>query len=116
MEGIVHAVREKTNAGSGRQKKKGVTPRPLGEALDVLAHDLGITRRLKQYSVITGWDQIVGERIARVARARRVEHGVLYVDVQSGPWRNELAMRKPEIMEKIRKTIGKNILKDIRFH
>ena len=77
---------------------------------------LGITRKLQQYGIITSWDSIVGEQIARVSVARRIENGVLFVDVKTASWRQELVMRKLEIMEKIHRAMGKKILKDIRFH
>jgi predicted nucleic acid-binding Zn ribbon protein len=81
-----------------------------------LFQHLGISTRLQQYAVLTSWDSIVGEQIARVASARKIDNGILYVDVRSASWRHELTMRKQEILEKIHRSIGKKVLKDIRFH
>jgi predicted nucleic acid-binding Zn ribbon protein len=85
-------------------------------ALQSLFRQLGVTRKVQHYTLITSWDSIVGERIARISKARKVDNGVLFVEVANGPWRTELAMRKREILEKIVRKIGKNIVKDIRFH
>ena len=90
-------------------------PLELKSALDNLAHDLGITRRLREYNVITLWAQIVGDQIARVATARRVENRVLFVEVSSAPWRAELSMRRQEIMEKINRAVGRHVIREIRF-
>ena len=102
-------------AGRGR-KREGGGPLPVAAALQGLLHQLGITTKMQQYRVITSWESIVGERIARVAEARRIENGVLFVEVKTAPWRHELAMRKHEIMDKIHRATGKKLLKDIRFH
>jgi predicted nucleic acid-binding Zn ribbon protein len=103
-------------ARAGRVRKGSSGPQPLGDAIQSVFRDLGMTRRMQLYEVLTSWDSIVGERIAKVATARKVENGILFVDVKTAPWRAELAMRKQDIMDKIRRKFGKNILRDIRFY
>ena len=88
---------------------------PLKSALDLLTHDLGITRKLREYDVITLWRTIVGDQIARVAVAERVENRVLFVAVSSAPWRAELSMRRQEILEKINTAVGRQVIREIRF-
>ena len=87
----------------------------LDAALGELAASLGITRKLREYSVITSWQALVGEQIARVAKPQRVENGVLLVVVESAPWRAELTLRRREIIDKINACIGKKAITDIRF-
>lgn len=87
----------------------------MNHALQELVDTLGIRKPLTRYSVLTLWEEIVGEQIARVARAERVDDGVLIVKVASAPWRNELSMRRREILEKITDTVGKGIVREIRF-
>lgn len=98
-----------------RNREAKSSPRPFGEALGLLTRQLGITRTLRQYDVITSWEKIVGEKIARVAKAKRMENGILFVSVTSAPWRAELTMRRQEIVEKINTAMGNRIVKDIRF-
>jgi predicted nucleic acid-binding Zn ribbon protein len=90
-------------------------PLPLDAALQNLVEDLGISKRLHEYDVVTLWDKIVGEQISRVATAQRVEKGILFVAVSSAPWRAELTMRRNEIMGKINGTIGRHVVREIRF-
>ena len=90
-------------------------PLALESALNNLVHHLGITRRLREYDVITLWERIVGEQIARVATAQRVEKSVLFVAVSSAPWRAELSLRRREIIEKINTAVGHQVVRDIRF-
>lgn len=76
---------------------------------------MGITRKLREYNIVTSWDDIVGAQIGRVAKPQRIERGVLFVGVSSAPWRAELSMRRREIIQKINDSIGKKIILDIRF-
>jgi predicted nucleic acid-binding Zn ribbon protein len=83
--------------------------------LHELASQLGIQRTLKQYGVITSWEEIVGEQIARVAAPQRIDNGTLYVTVSTAPWRAELSMRRREIIQKVNQHAGAEVIRDIRF-
>ncbi|MBI4536170.1 MAG: DUF721 domain-containing protein [Ignavibacteriae bacterium] len=98
-----------------RRNRPQSRPEPIGAALHDLARQLGITKKLSQYSVLASWDQIVGDRIAKVTQADRIENGILFVKTATAPWRTELTMRRLEIIDKINGAVGKKIVKDIRF-
>jgi predicted nucleic acid-binding Zn ribbon protein len=87
----------------------------LDVALAEFSKSLGITKKLREYSVVTSWKTLVGEQIAKVAAPQRIENGMLHVSVSNAPWRNELSLRKREIIEKINNGLGKKIVIDIRF-
>ncbi|MFN0157781.1 MAG: DUF721 domain-containing protein [Bacteroidota bacterium] len=87
----------------------------MASVISELTNDFGIDRTLDRYSVVTGWQTLVGEQIARVTTAQRMENGVLYVGVNTAPWRAELTMRRREIIDKINTTLGKKVVHDIRF-
>lgn len=106
-----HAAGKSRRQGGRRHGK----PVAVGDALRKLTGSLGITTRLSEYDVLTGWDRIVGEQIARVSTAERIEHGILYVGVRSAPWRNELTMRRQEILERIHRATGRKVIREIRF-
>ncbi len=87
----------------------------MSSAIAELTSGLGIDGTLDRFSVVTGWSSLVGEQIARVSTAQRMENGVLYVSVNTAPWRAELTMRRREIVDKINTTLGKKVVHDIRF-
>ena len=91
------------------------TARAVGAILQEMVRDLGIDRTLRQYNVITSWPSIVGEKIAGVTTAQRIENGILFVQVSTAPWRAELTMRRMEILEKVNKAAGKQVIREIRF-
>jgi predicted nucleic acid-binding Zn ribbon protein len=80
-----------------------------------LIRELGIGKTLSEYGIITRWSEVVGEKIAAVTRPERFERGILFVAVSSAPWRNELTLRRQEIIDKINTGAGGSVVKDIRF-
>jgi predicted nucleic acid-binding Zn ribbon protein len=97
------------------QQKTKKQPEPIAVALDKFVHALGMTKKMKQFSVITAWTEIVGDQVAKVTEAERVENGILFVKTKSAPWRNELTMRRLEILEKVNAAAGSKVVKEIRF-
>ncbi len=87
----------------------------LGDALDELIEKLGIRRKLREQDVFVLWAEAVGERIASVATPVRILQGTLFVSVKTGPWRNELTMRKKEIIDRLNGSLSEAIVRDIKF-
>jgi len=94
--------------GSSRTKS-------IGDAIEELVAQLGIKKKLHEQDAFVVWDEAVGERIAAIARPSRMLRGTLIVGVKSGAWRNELSMRKQEILDRLNELLGEKIVKDIKF-
>jgi len=93
-----------------------ISIKPIGSALDELVKGLGIQKKLQEYDAVVSWESVVGERIAQMTTATRILQGVLFVHVKTSTWRNELTLRKKEIIDKLNVVIGIDIVKDIKFH
>jgi predicted nucleic acid-binding Zn ribbon protein len=76
---------------------------------------LGIQKKLQEYDAVVYWENVVGERISQVSTATRILQGVLFVHVKTSTWRNELTLRKKEIIDKLNIVIGIDAVKDIKF-
>lgn len=87
----------------------------LGDAIEDLVAQLGIKKKLHEQDTFVVWDQAVGERIAKVATPTRMLRGTLMVSVKSAAWRNELTMRKQEIVDRLNELLAGKIVKDIKF-
>jgi predicted nucleic acid-binding Zn ribbon protein len=87
----------------------------VGSAIDELVKSLGIQKKLREYDAVLVWEHVVGERIAHMATAVRISQGVLFVQVKTSTWRNELMLRKKEIIDKLNSAIGAETVKDIKF-
>lgn len=61
------------------------------------------------------WEDVVGEKIGKVAFPVKNKKGVLFVKVEDSVWRFELTRRKQELISKINEFSKKKTLKDIVF-
>ncbi len=87
----------------------------IDSVLHELIGSLGIESKLQEYDAVNRWNEIMGEQIAKASNALGIKQGILHVHVKTSAWRNELTMRKKEIIEKINASIGSDIVKDIKF-
>jgi predicted nucleic acid-binding Zn ribbon protein len=85
----------------------------IGEALHDLVNDLGISGRLREYTAVTVWPEAVGGHIASMTEAKSIRNGVLVVKVKSAPWRQELLLRKKELLGNLNDLLGENVVRDI---
>jgi len=97
------------------KSRPSVRAQSLGDALDELIDKLGIRKKLREQEVFFLWAEAVGERIAKVTIPVRIHQGTLFVSVKTGPWRNELTMRKKEIIDRINGSLSEEIVRDIKF-
>ncbi len=87
----------------------------LGSSIQQLVGELGIRQKLSEYEAVLQWESLVGEHIAKAATAAKITKGVLVVRVRSSTWRNELSLRKNEIIGTLNRGLGQDVVKDIRF-
>ena len=87
----------------------------IGNVFTQLFRDLGIEKAIQQNMAVTRWAEIVGERIAQISTAERIENGVLFVKVSSPVWRNELVFMKSNLINSVNEALAKTLVKDIKF-
>jgi len=92
----------------------------MGRKLDRLSHTLGsmlkargLGSRLDEYRVFGQWEKSVGPVIARHAQPQTVRGKKLTLVVDSPAWMQQLSLLKPQIVEKVNRTLGKETIKDI---
>ena len=59
------------------------------------------------------WEEAVGPALARQARPIRVRHGRLEVAVASSVWRNQLSFMQRDIVERINRLMGEEVVKEL---
>mgnify|MGYP001338407804 CR=1 FL=1 len=87
----------------------------LKKAIKTAINKAGIENALKQESAVFLWKEVVGRKVAKAAKAEKVDRGTLIVKTDSAVWRQELQMQKEQLIEKINKKIGSEAIKEIRF-
>jgi predicted nucleic acid-binding Zn ribbon protein len=73
----------------------------------------GIQYEVRQNEALFLWEKVVGDSIAKHAKAEKISFGKLYVKVDSPVWRNELIFQKHEILNKINKELKNANINDI---
>lgn len=94
---------------------KGVGPRHIGSSINAVMQNLGLSVKLRRFQVIEMWASLVGEQIASVTTAERIDGDKLIVRVSRATWRNELIFLKKELIAKINSAMNQEIVKDIIF-
>ena len=97
------------------RKARPSSIKQLGAVMDELMGGLGIKKKIDEYQAVVQWAKIVGDHIAKFSEATRIKQGVLFVRVNVSTWRNELQLRKPEIIRKLNNALGDELVKDIKF-
>ena len=87
----------------------------LGKAINSMLKSVGIDRAVQQNESLLIWEKVVGTTVAENTTAEEVKHGTLIVRVSTPVWRNELAIRKGEILNKLNDALGKKVIRDIRL-
>jgi predicted nucleic acid-binding Zn ribbon protein len=73
----------------------------VGDILGGLLRKLGLDEELAGQEAVSRWNEVVGERIAEVTRARGVSRGTLFVEVRSSAWLSELSLMRRDIMSRL---------------
>lgn len=87
----------------------------IQQVLDTYLRKSGLAKGIAQQRALNLWAEVVGPSIARNTTPEKVEHGVLYIKTKSSPWRQELQLRKQEIIKQLNAAIQHSAIKDIRF-
>ena len=87
----------------------------LSTALKKALKKSGIDRADRQNKALFVWENVVGKTVAKNCSAEEVNRGTIVVKASTPVWRNELALKKKEIVEKLNKKLGEELINDIRI-
>jgi len=87
----------------------------MSQSLEELLRHLGLETKIKRCRVVELWPQIVGDKISEVTCAERVTGQTLHVRVKSMTWKTELIFHKRDILSRIDRVVGSDVVKEIRF-
>ncbi|MCB0832055.1 MAG: DUF721 domain-containing protein [Bacteroidetes bacterium] len=87
----------------------------LGGELDQLLEQIGIRERVDEQRVLQLFETIMGASFCKRARAVKIERGILYIEVESSAWRQELFYQKSMIKTRLNEALGRVFVKDVIF-
>ena len=87
----------------------------VGEVLDKFLAGSGLKEGVRRHTAVLGWEEVVGERIARKARPRDLRGKTLFVDVDGSAWIHELSFLRQDILKKLNERVGGDAVDRIVF-
>ncbi|MCY4172208.1 MAG: DUF721 domain-containing protein [Bacteroidetes bacterium] len=95
--------------------KKPSNPLPISELINHAIDDLGIRDRIDETQAVDVWHELAGPYIAGVTEQVWVRQGKLFVELNSGSWRQELHMNRVKWRDRLNECMGKRVISEIIF-
>lgn len=88
----------------------------VADGVAKLMQTLGLGERLRAEAVLSAWQEIVGEFVAKHSTPRQLKDGVLTVSVLQPTMHFELERNwKRQILDKLKKRFGARTVREIKF-
>jgi predicted nucleic acid-binding Zn ribbon protein len=87
----------------------------ISEVIQELLKKNNMKSRLDETTITQKWEEVVGKTMAKYTQKVYVSKGILYVEVTSSVARNELAMNRSILIERLNEITGSETIKDIIF-
>ena len=75
--------------------------------------EMGLETPLNEHRLIQAWDKVLGQSVSRYTKDLRIYNQVLYVTVTSAALRNELMMRRTELVARLNAEAGAQVITQI---
>jgi predicted nucleic acid-binding Zn ribbon protein len=85
----------------------------LGEIIREYLEHMMIDRKLKEFSIISSWEELMGKLVAERTSHIYIRNKVLFIELKSSVLRNELMMMRQSIVDKINEKAGEKIIEKI---
>jgi predicted nucleic acid-binding Zn ribbon protein len=89
-------------------------PRRLVEALSEVAADLNLDDPDDVAAVMAAWTEAVGPAVAAHVRPRRLQDGVLLVEVDAPVWATQLRYLEEDVLRRLGRKVRPGVVKSIR--
>mgnify|MGYP001209454897 CR=1 FL=1 len=85
----------------------------IGDIVKQFLEKYGKNELFLEKQAVESWDKVVGPLIAKYTQKVSSKNGILTIKVLNGALRFELMGMKSEIIRKLNKEVGKEVIKDI---
>lgn len=86
---------------------------------DIVLHCLrndGLETPLLQKRLIGSWEKVVGPAVSKYTGERFIKNQTLFVKILNPALRNDLAMMRGELRDKLNAEVGSTVITEIRFY
>lgn len=88
----------------------------LSEVLEGALSSLGVEGLVDEYKVVKGWEKMVGRRVAEKSKARKINRGLLFVEVENNVWMQEIRFHEREIIAKIKRMFPEVRIRGLKLY
>ena len=88
-------------------------PRAVGALLESVLGDLGLDDTAAVLRIADRWEELVGPEIARHCAPAGLRGSVLEITVDSSVWCQQLQLRRPELLARLRGALGEAAPTDV---
>ncbi len=92
-------------------KKKA--PSKLGDVLSSMTKSTKLGKQLEQAKIWEHWPKLAGQHVCEHGRPRHIKDNVLHIDVDSPVWMHKYAFRKWDIIKRINRMAGRELVSDL---
>ena len=100
---------------TARRRRRRREPQPVGRVVGKVLSELGLESAEHAFRIGQRWAEFVGEETAQHCRPIGLRGGVLEAEVDSPVWGQEIQLRRPEILEILRRELGDAAPSDLRL-
>lgn len=92
--------------------KKTESERVDGVIMQYL-REFGLETPLNEHRLIQAWDTVLGPAVSKYTKELKIYNQVLFVTVSSAVIRNELMMRRTELVSRLNSHVGAQVITQI---
>ncbi len=96
-------------------RKTGRKPEDIGHIISQVIKKLDTKTHGQKEKITQAWQNAIEPKAISHTRPIAIKKNILTVEVDSSTWLYFLSLKKKNILENMKKTIGKNKIEDIRF-
>lgn len=96
------------------KREKGYYKKVSGVLSGVVIHQ-GWEKKLDMHSVFLKWEKLVGDNLADCTRPYKIVNNVLWVEVSTSSWMQQLQFEKITLLETLNQSLRLSSFSDIKF-
>lgn len=85
----------------------------IGDVIKDCLNELQISRKLKEVSIVTQWESLMGKIVANRTDKIYIKNRTLFVHVRSSVLKTELIMMRQDILKRVNENAGESIIDQI---
>jgi len=98
-----------------REEKRNSNQSTVGELIEKLFKAYRLDGKMKELEVLNKWEEMMGRAVFLRTKNLSIKNGILYLTIDSSVMRDELAHGKSIIIERVNKTAGSALIRDVWF-